>query len=137
MAWTVFPPLLKDLYHNDTDKGGGLNIPIITMLKILFLQRVYNMVDEQAETLIRDMTSSMNFLGYPDLLPDAKTIRYFRERLWKTVRYKIIWDEIQRQIKLTSLKVKKCSAKDATFIKLDHGRVRHDEPRSEGKTRRI
>ena len=51
--WSAFPPpLLKDLYHNDIDKGGRPNIPIITMVKVLFLQSMFNMVDEQTETLI-------------------------------------------------------------------------------------
>ena len=63
--WTAFPPLLKDLYHNDTDSGGRPNIPIITMVKILFLQSMFNMADEQAEKLIRDRISFMNFLDYP------------------------------------------------------------------------
>ena len=40
--WTAFPPLLKDLYHNDTDRGGRPNIPIITMMRVLFLQSVFN-----------------------------------------------------------------------------------------------
>ena len=29
--WDSFTPLLKDLYHNDTDKGGRLNVPVKTM----------------------------------------------------------------------------------------------------------
>ena len=113
--WSVFPPLLKNLYHNDTDKGGRPNIPIITMVKVLFLQSMFNMVDEQTETLIRDRISFMNFLDYPDLLPDAKTIWYFRERLSKTGRDRIIWNELQRQLELKGIKVKKGSAQDATL----------------------
>jgi IS5 family transposase len=62
---SAFPPLLKDLYHNDTDRGGRPNIPIITMVKVLFLQSVFNMVDEQAEKEIHDRISFMNFLDYP------------------------------------------------------------------------
>ena len=120
--WTAFPPLLKDLYHNDTDNGGRPNIPIKTMVKILFLQSMFNMADEQAEKLIRDRISFMNFLDYPDILPDAKTIWYFRERISKTGRDRIIWNELQRQL--------------ATFITSDPGHVKHEEPGSEGKTRR-
>ena len=41
--WTAFPPLLKDLYHNDTDKGGSPNIPIRTMVKVLLLQSMFEM----------------------------------------------------------------------------------------------
>lgn len=101
--WSVFPNLLEDLYHNQTDQGGRPNIPVTTMVKVLFLQSMYNMVDEQAETLIRDRISFMNFLDYPDLLPDAKTIWFFRERLSKTGRDRIIWNELQRQIELKGI----------------------------------
>ena len=52
--WSVFPTLLMDRYHNDADKGGRPNITIITMMKVHFLQSMFNMVDEQTETLIRD-----------------------------------------------------------------------------------
>ena len=134
--WIAFPPLLKDLYHNDTDKGGRPNIPVITMVKVLYLQSLYNLADEQAEKEIHDRISFMNFLDYPDLLPDAKTIWYFRERLSKTGRDRIIWNELQRQLELKGIKVKKGSAQDATFITSDPGHVKHDEPRSGGKTRR-
>jgi IS5 family transposase len=67
--WNTFSTLLKDLYHNDTDKGGRPNIPVITMVKVLFLQSMFNLVDEQAEIMIR--ISFLNFLDYPDHLPDA------------------------------------------------------------------
>ena len=44
----------------------------------------YNLSDPQIEREIRDRISFMNFLGYPDKLPDRNTIWYFRERLSKT-----------------------------------------------------
>jgi IS5 family transposase len=126
--WSVFPNLLEDLYHNQTDQGGRPNIPVTTMVKVLFLQSMYNMVDEQAETLIRDRISFMNFLDYPDLLPDAKTIWFFRERLSKTGRDRIIWNELQRQIELRGIKVKRGSVQDATFITADPGHSKHEGP---------
>jgi hypothetical protein len=63
--WSAFPPLLKDLYHNDTDKGGRPSIPVITMVKILFLQIPFNMADDQAGKEIHDRISFMNFPDYP------------------------------------------------------------------------
>ena len=134
--WDAFTPLLNDLYHNGTDNGGRPNIPVKIMVKVLFLQSMFNMVDEQAETLIKDRISFMNFLDYPDQYPDARTIWLFRERLSKTGKYRIIWNELQRQLELKGIKVKKGSARDATFITSYPGHVKHDEPRSEGKTRR-
>ena len=133
--WSVFPGLLKDLYHNDTEKGGAPNIPITTMVKVLFLQSMYNLADEQAEKEIRDRISFMNFLDYPERLPDSTTIWFFRERLSKTGRDRIIWNELQRQIEAKGIKVKRGSAQDATFLTADPGHSRHEEPREEGRTR--
>jgi len=134
--WDAFTPLLNDLYHYDTDNGGRPNIPVKTMVKVLFLQSMFNLVDEQAETLIKDRISFMNFLDYPDQYPDARTIWLFRERLSKTGRDRIIWNELQRQLELKGIRVKKGSAQDATFITSDPGHVKHEETRSEGKIRR-
>ena len=66
--WNAFPSLLKDLYHNDNEEVGRPNIPITTMVKILFLQSLYNLSDQQAEKEIHDRISFMNFLDYPDIL---------------------------------------------------------------------
>ncbi|MHB1507124.1 MAG: transposase [Cuniculiplasma sp.] len=126
---------MKDLYHNDPDKGGRPNVQIITMVKVLFLQSMFNMVDEQVETMIRDRISFMNFLDYPDHLPDATTIWIFRERLSKTGRDRVIWNEFQRQMESKGIRVKNGSSQDATFITSDPGHGKHDEPRNEGKTK--
>ena len=52
--WNSFSTLMKDLFHNETDREGRPNIPVITMVKVLFLQNMFTMVDEQAEIMIRD-----------------------------------------------------------------------------------
>ena len=134
--WDAFTPLLSDLYHNDTNNSGRSNIPVKTMIKVVFLQSMFNMVDEHAETLIKDRISFMNFLDFPDQYPDARTIWLFCERLSKTGRDRIIWNELQKQLESKNITVKKGSAQDATFITSDPGHVKHDEPRSDGRTRR-
>ena len=136
IVWDAFPPLLNDLYHNDSEKVGKPNIPVKTTVKVLYLQSLYNLADEQAKKEIHDRISFMNFLDYPDQYPDARTIWLFRERLSKTGRDRIIWNELQRQLESKNIKVKKGSAQDATFITSDPGHVKHDEPRSDGRTRR-
>jgi IS5 family transposase len=57
---------------------------------------MFNMFDLLEETIIRDSISFMNYLDYPDLMPDAKTIWYFKERLSKTGRDTVICHELQR-----------------------------------------
>lgn len=53
------------------------------MFRILVLQALYNLSDEQAELQIRDRLSFMRFLGIgmSGKVPDATTISLFRERL--------------------------------------------------------
>ena len=47
--WSAFDPLLTELYHNDTDRGRRPNIQVITMVKVLYLQSIYNRVGDQTE----------------------------------------------------------------------------------------
>ncbi len=53
------------------------------MFKILVLQALYNLSDDQAEFVIQDPLSFMRFLGLSlsEKVPDAKTIWLFRESL--------------------------------------------------------
>ncbi|WP_393970854.1 IS5 family transposase [Oxyplasma meridianum] len=135
--WSVFSKILKGMYHNDTERGGASNIPIITMVKVLYLQSAYNMVDEQAETMIRDRISFMNFLDYPDRLPDARTIWIFRERLSKTGKDRAIWNELNRQLRekriiinngsLNDIKVR-IEAQDSMIITADPGKHGKKKP---------
>jgi hypothetical protein len=92
-------PILSDLFTNDTDRGGRPNYDPILMVKILLLQQWYNLSDPQIEREIRDRISFLNFLGYPERLPDRNTIWYFREMmcsLYHLVTYKREYIELKR-----------------------------------------
>ncbi|MCW1311460.1 MAG: transposase [Candidatus Rehaiarchaeum fermentans] len=67
-------PVLKDLYHNATEKADRPNIDEIVMIKSLFLQAIYNISDEALESELHNRLSFKNFLNYPEIIPDAKTI---------------------------------------------------------------
>jgi IS5 family transposase len=114
-------PILSDLYENDTEKGGRPNYDPILMVKILLLQQWYNLSDPQIEREIRDRISFMNFLGYPDKLPDRNTIWYFRERLSKTGKDRLVFNEIRDQIMAKRIRIKKGTMQDASFIEADRG----------------
>jgi len=57
----------------------------VLMFKVLVLQTLHNLADEQLECLIRDRLSFMRFLdlGLEDAVPDATTVWLFREALAK------------------------------------------------------
>jgi len=64
-------------------KAGRKPYDAVLMFKVLVLQTLYNLADEQLEYLIRDRLSFMRFLdlGLEDPVPDATTVWLFREAL--------------------------------------------------------
>jgi len=84
VPWEVFgKPLARALKRSDGAKGGRPPYDPVMMFKILVLQALYNLSDDQAEFMIQDRLSFMRFLGLglSDKAPDAKTIWLFREHL--------------------------------------------------------
>lgn len=58
----------------------------VLIFKVLVLQALYNLSDDQTEYQLRDRLSFMRFvgLGLEDAVPDAKTLWLYREALAKT-----------------------------------------------------
>ena len=84
VPWEVFrKPLGKALKRSDGAKGGRPPYDPVMMFKIMVLQALYGLSDDQAEYQIQDRLSFMRFLGLGlgDAVPDAKTIWLFREHL--------------------------------------------------------
>jgi IS5 family transposase len=84
VPWDVFrKPLAKVLKRSDGAKGGRPPFDPVMMFKIMVLQALYDLSDDQAEFVINDRLSFMRFLGLGlgDKVPDAKTIWLFREHL--------------------------------------------------------
>lgn len=84
IPWEVFgKPLGKALKRSDGLKGGRPPYDPVLMFKVMVLQSLYNLSDDQAEFMIADRLSFMRFLGLgvEDRVPDAKTIWLFREHL--------------------------------------------------------
>lgn len=84
VPWEVFrKPLAKALKRSDGAKGGRPPYDPVMMFKIMVLQALYGLSDDQAEFQIQDRLSFMRFLGLGlgDKVPDAKTIWLFREHL--------------------------------------------------------
>ena len=73
------------LARSDRSKGGRPPMDAVMMFKVLVLQALYGLADEQTEFQIRDRLSFMRFLGLNlhGRVPDARTIWLFRELLTK------------------------------------------------------
>ena len=83
--WEIFRPRLLTLFKRKPDekRRGRKPIDPVLMFKVLIIQRLYSISDDQIEFQIRDRASFQRFLGIfaGHGSPDAKTVWFFRERL--------------------------------------------------------
>ena len=84
IPWENFRSLLAQVHEKARKSNAGRKpLDAVLMFKVLILQTLYNLSDEQVEYQIRDRLSFMRFLGLgiADEVPDATTVWRFRERL--------------------------------------------------------
>src|SRR5690606_13849242 len=101
VPWDVCrKPLAKALKRSDGAKGGRPPYDPVLMFKILVLQALYNLSDDQAEFMIQDRLSFMRFLGLSlsDRVPDAKTIWLFREHLTQAGAVENLFARFDKQL---------------------------------------
>jgi IS5 family transposase len=75
--------LERALSRSDRGKGGRPPYDPVLMFKVLVLQTLYTLSDDQTEYQLKDRLSFMRFVGLAvhDPVPDAKTIWLYREQL--------------------------------------------------------
>ena len=133
--WEAFRPIISLMYNNKTPRGGRPNIDEVVMVKLLVLQEWYGLSDPELERQVDDRLSFQRFLGFPEKAPDYSTVWQFRERLAETGKDREVWAELQRQLDMKGLRVKKGVVQDASFITADPGPS--SKPRGgEARTRR-
>lgn len=99
---------------------GRPSYDAVMMVKILFVQRLYNLSDEQTEFQITDRLSFRRFLNIPfcNAVPDCKTVWAFRETLNKNGedRSKEIFELFLSKLNDDGLIAKEGKMMDATLI---------------------
>src|SRR5512132_4030114 len=75
--------LERALGRSDRLKGGRPPYDAVLMFKVLVLQTLYTLSDDQTEYQLKDRLSFMRFVGLAlhDPVSDAKTLWLFREQL--------------------------------------------------------
>jgi IS5 family transposase len=88
------------------------------MFKILVLQRIYNISDDQTEFQINDRMSFMRFLGLAlgETVPDAKTIWNFRSELANAGVIEPLFALFARELETRGIVTHKGTIVDATFV---------------------
>lgn len=128
--WEDFRPELQKVFPSKPDEHGGRpRYDLILMFKILILQRLYNLSDEQTEYQITDRMSFMRFLEL-DLkspVPDAKTIWAFREKLVTAQAGDTFFEIFLKKLDESGYITKRGSIVDATFVEVPRQRNTPEE----------
>lgn len=116
--WQMFSPLLDSVYDSEP-KGRGGRPPYgrVMMFKILVLQQLYNIADDQTEYQINDRLSFQRFLGIDvgDKVPDAKTLWAFREQLKQSQRVEELFALYTATLEAAGYITRRGSIVDAAF----------------------
>lgn len=63
IPWDQLAEPLKDMYSNNTSKGGASNSLIVMMVKFMMLQKWFNLSDPMLEEMLLDRLSFRRFVG--------------------------------------------------------------------------
>ena len=117
--WENFRDTLNKIRQKDRKSNAGRKpYDVVLMFKVLVLQHLYNLSDEESEYQIRDRYSFSRFLGLsPEgRIPDAKTIWLFREQLVQTGLMRELFADFDYQLNEQGYKAQKGQIVDASFV---------------------
>ena len=130
VPWVEFRPALeKVLRRSKRQQGGRPPFDAVLMFRILVLQALYHLSDDQTEYQVRDRLSFMRFLGL-DLdqrLPDATTIGLFRETLAQAQVVESLFAQFEASLAEQGLQPRGGHLIDASLVPVPKQRNSRDE----------
>jgi transposase, IS5 family len=137
--WEAFRPMLDAaLKRSSGEKGGRPPFDAVLMFRILVLQALYNLSDEQTEYQILDRLSFARFLGLElhDTVPDARTIWVFREALIAANAVEKLFAKFDAILANQGFAASGGQIIDATFVEMPRQRNSREENKNikDGKT---
>ena len=128
--WEIF----RDIAERETlkeDRGVGGKPPYdrVLLFKILILQRLYNISDDEIEYQINDRLSFMRFLdlSLADDVPDSKTIWLFKNKLANSEVDKELFDIFNKELEKKGLMINEGTIIDASFVEVPKQRNKKEE----------
>src|SRR6266487_613159 len=109
--------------------AGRKPLDAIVMFRMLVLQALNNLSDEQAEYQVRDRLSFTRFLrlGIEDSIPDATTLWLFREKLAKAGLIERLFDRFDQHLAAKGYMARGGQMVDATIVPVPTQRNSRDE----------
>ena len=131
VPWEDFRGELEVIYDHESH-ADRRPFDVVMMFKILILQSLYNLSDDEMEYQIMDRLSFMRFLdiALDSRVPDAKTIWLFRSKLEEHKLTRKLFDKFNAFLAESGFVAKKGQIVDATIVRVPTQRNTRDENKS-------
>ena len=126
----LFRLKLAEVFSKEKKSPAGRKAyDVVFMFKILILQRLNNLSDQQTEFLINDRASFQRFLGLRlgSTVPDFSTVWLFREALTKADAIKPLFDTFGEILEKQGVITKTGTIVDASFVEVPRQRNTREE----------
>jgi len=130
IKWEIFRKQLQKVRDKERKSAAGRKpYDVIVMFKVLIIQSLYNLSDDQLEFQIRDRLSFMRFLGLSlgSAVPDAKTIWLFREQLTEAKLIEKLFRKFDVFLRKNGFAARKGQIVDASIVQAPKQRNSRDE----------
>ena len=130
IPWESFRPLLEKGYAQERKSNAGRKrIDPLILFKMLIIQQLFNLSDEEVEFQVNDRRSFEEFvgLGVMNNIPDATTIAFFRERLRKAGVIEELFELFETYLRSQGLQARGGQIIDATLVPVPKQRNSRDE----------
>src|SRR3982074_515577 len=107
--------------------AGRKPLDAIVMFRMLVLQALNNLSDEQGEYQVRDRLSFTRFLRLEDSIPDATTVWLFREKLAKAGLIEKLFECFDQHLAARGYMARGGQMVDATIVPVPKQRNSRDE----------
>ena len=130
IPWESFRYPIKKAFKKPRKSGAGRQaFDPVMMFKIVVLENLYNLSDQQMEFQIRDRLSFMRFLGLglDDRVPDEKTIWLFKDNLAQKKVTEKLFARFDAFLAQKGYTAKKGQIVDASFAQVPRQRNTREE----------
>lgn len=139
IPWEAFRPTLERLHDKPRKSNAGRKaIDAVVMFKLLVLQQLYNISDEELEYQVSDRLSFMQFMGFglADEVPDATTVWLFRKQLSEQGLIELLFEQFDSYLIEHGYAAKGGQIVDATLIPVpkQHNSDKNNEQLKQGKS---
>ena len=130
IPWEPFRPLLDKGYaHERKSNAGRKRIDPLILFKMLVLQQLFNLSDQELEFQVNDRRSFEEFvgLGVMNSIPDATTVAFFRDRLLKAGVIEELFEMFESYLRSQGLQARGGQIIDATLVPVPKQRNTREE----------